>query len=82
MRPLNGMSAWTAIVFPGTLLSSGPDYMELKLASKEYQFVRQNRKKSALQLSVRLKNNSLFAEILGDVLSKMKTKNLNARCEK
>jgi hypothetical protein len=56
--------------------------MELKLASKEYQFVRQNRKKSILQLSVRLKNNSLFGEILGDVLSKMKTKNLNARCEK
>lgn len=25
VRPLNGMSAWTAIVFPGMLLSSGPD---------------------------------------------------------
>lgn len=81
MRPLNGMSAWTAIVFPGTLLSSGPDYMELKLASKEYQFERQKRKKSILQLSVGLKKN-LFGEILGDVLSKMKIKNLNARCEK
>lgn len=82
MRPLNGMSAWTAIVFPGTLLSSGPDYMELKLTSKEYQFERQKRKKSILQLSVGLKKKSLFGEILGDVLSKMKIKNLNERCEK
>lgn len=26
VRPLNGISASTAIVFPGMLLSSGPDY--------------------------------------------------------
>lgn len=32
------MSACTAIVFPGTLLSSGPDYRELKSSSKQYQF--------------------------------------------
>lgn len=25
VRPLNGVSAWTATVFPGILLSSGPD---------------------------------------------------------
>ena len=25
VRPVNGMSAWTATVFPGMLLSSGPD---------------------------------------------------------
>lgn len=24
-NPLKGMSAWTAMVFPGILLSSGPD---------------------------------------------------------
>lgn len=75
------MSAWTAIVFPGTLLSSGPDYMELKLASKEYQFETKKKEKH-IAIICRIKKKSLFGEILGDVLSKMKIKNLNARCEK
>jgi len=33
VRPLNGMSAWTAIVLPGMLLSSGPDYVNKTIIS-------------------------------------------------
>ena len=33
VRPLNGMSAWTATVFPGMLLSSGPDCTIVRFAS-------------------------------------------------
>lgn len=29
VKPENGMSAWTAMVFPGTLLSSGPDWVQI-----------------------------------------------------
>lgn len=28
VRPLKGMSAWTAMVCPGMLLSSGPDWVQ------------------------------------------------------
>lgn len=55
--------------------------MELKLASKEYQFETKKKEKH-IAIICRIKKKSLFGEILGDVLSKMKIKNLNARCEK